>query len=290
MLSDIEIEQLLRDGLPSNQNYGPRAVVGYCPGYEGTLPTLLLREGSSTKPTQELVVLGELEYKVETLVVGSFRVLQPAPFGLVAPNMVYVRDPTKGTAGAIVRDPQFGDFLLSCDHVLLPDGLSGYPLLDGSNSRVGRVDGKYPLREKGPNRIDMGLAVYEKEQLTLAPYSDTIQIPSIGDIVSKFGASTGCTSGTTRCNCATVKVEYLNAKTFTFSNQLIIEDYNSKKFCDKGDSGSLVVRADRCPLTDSPAPSAVALLFARSDSNGFSVASPLGVALAEHSLELVPQP
>jgi hypothetical protein len=125
------------------------------------------------------------------------------------------------------------------------------------------------------NRVDAAIASVTSGNLRRNTPSDGYGTPtakivtaSLKQKVQKYGRTTGLTSGTVVGINATVDVEYSNGKVARFVGQVVIQK-PSGKFSRAGDSGSLIVDANRHP---------VGLLFAGAD-DGTTFANPIGAVL-----------
>ena len=119
------------------------------------------------------------------------------------------------------------------------------------------------------NFVDAALAAVEPGQVSpsilfIGPIATLTVTRAIGMPVQKMGRTTCLTTGMIAVLDANLKVNYSDTKkphVATFVNQIAVTgSLKTPTFGGPGDSGSLIVTADDCPL-------AVALLFAGS-SNG----------------------
>jgi hypothetical protein len=185
---------------------------------------------------------------------------------------------TAGTLGAFVRSRDDGSVLiLSNNHVLANEGKAkkGDHILqpgdfDGGDDpaqKVGELLRFARLRRAEANLVDGAVATidggieFDHRTLTglgkLAGPGDPVLADD--DQVGKVGRTTGTTSGRVSAfEMDNVVVEY-DLGVLRFDSQVEIESVDSGPFSQGGDSGSLIVDADR---------RAVALLFAGSDQGG----------------------
>ena len=185
---------------------------------------------------------------------------------------------TAGTLGCFVKTRN-GDAvrILSNNHVLADEngGRKGDAILQpgafdgGKKPRdvVGTLDRFVRLKKTGSNFVDCALATvstgiqYNAKDLrgfgTLTGIAATPL--DIGDNVSKVGRTTGLTHGRVKAiELDNVIVGY-DIGNLRFDGQIEIEGTDDRAFSQGGDSGSLIVNADR---------KAVALLFAGGDQGG----------------------
>jgi len=208
---------------------------------------------------------------------------------------------TAGTLGAIVRPRGGGSLaILSNNHVLANEngGKRGDEVLqpgryDGGaqpDDLVAHLSDFVKMKRTGVNSVDAAIA-------TLAPETeaDSTKLTGLGKLrgvggvfldegtqVAKLGRTTGRTRGrVTAFELDNVTVEF-DIGALRFDNQIEIEGDGDGPFSDGGDSGSLIVGADR---------RAVALLFAGSDQGGASgqgltYANPIHAVLDQLKIEL----
>ena len=208
---------------------------------------------------------------------------------------------TAGTLGGFVRSRDDGSVLiLSNNHVLANEnkGMAGDPVLqpgadDGGRNpedKVGELLRFVSLKREGTNLVDCALATidssveYDTRTLTgmgeLAGLGDAILAED--DAVRKVGRTTGKTEGrVTAFELDDVVVQF-DTGLLRFDNQVEIEGAGDTPFSLGGDSGSLIVDADR---------RAVGLLFAGGDhggtnGKGLTYANPLRTVLDALEVDL----
>ena len=185
---------------------------------------------------------------------------------------------TAGTLGCFVKTRK-GDQvrILSNNHVLADEnaGRKGDAILqpgafDGGkkpSDLVGTLDRFVRLKKAGSNFVDCALATVEagighnaKDLRGLGHLAGLAGTPlDIGDNVSKVGRTTGLTHGrVTAIELDNVIIGY-DIGNLRFDGQIEIEGTGETAFSQGGDSGSLIVNAER---------KAVALLFAGGDQGG----------------------
>jgi hypothetical protein len=185
---------------------------------------------------------------------------------------------TAGTLGAFVRSRDDGSVLIVSnnhvlanenkakkgDHIIQPGEFDG-----GQNpaAKVGELFRFVRLKKAGANLVDGAVASidgaipFDHRTLTglgkLAGLGDPVLAED--DAVGKVGRTTGTTKGRVSAfELDNVVVDY-GLGVLKFDNQVEIESTGSDPFSQGGDSGSLIVDADR---------RAVAILFAGSDQGG----------------------
>lgn len=192
-----------------------------------------------------------------------------------------------GTLGALIRDENNTQYILSNNHVL---GRSGAAVAGEDVSQPGLIDsncntatvvadftGAAPL---GPSNVDAAVAQLRSGQMDSAGNIEDIGVPSstianatVGLSVAKSGRTTGFTTGSISSINTSVSVQYQQGCgkgkkfTVTFTGQIVITPGN---FSAGGDSGSLIV-------TNNAAHNPVGLLFAGSSSA--TIANPIGLVL-----------
>jgi hypothetical protein len=198
-----------------------------------------------------------------------------------------------GTLGALVRDTQNVQYILSNNHVL---GLAGrasvgddvsQPGLIDNNCQVSTVVADFTLAPALSSNVDAAIAQLRPGLMDgtgfiedIGAISSVVRTPSVGLAVSKSGRTTGFTTGTISSINTTVSVRYPkscgsnNGPVFTFTNQVVI---NSNTFSAGGDSGSLIVTNNSCHQP-------VALLFAGSSTS--TIGNPISLVLSRLSASL----
>ena len=141
---------------------------------------------------------------------------------------------------------------------------------------IGRLSAYVPIvfSRKANNTVDAAIALVTTEQVgTATPTggygtpSSTIASAALGQLVQKYGRTTGLTKGTVTGTNATVMIRYDKGQT-RFVKQVIIQGSNGS-FSAGGDSGSLIVTQSG----NKP----VALLFAGSSST--TIGNPINLVL-----------
>src|ERR1044071_2288252 len=175
-------------------------------------------------------------------------------FGVSGGN---VRDITtrfccSGTLGALVRDTQSVNYILSNNHVLglagsatVGDDLSQPGLID-NGCRVATVVADFTVAPALSSNVDCAIAQLRTGQMDatgsiedIGVPSSTVRTPAVGLSVAKSGRTTGFTTGTISSISTTVTVRYPNSfgsnggTNHTFTNQVVI---NSTTFSAGGDS------------------------------------------------------
>ena len=208
---------------------------------------------------------------------------------------------TAGTLGAVVRPRGGGPLgILSNNHVLANEnrGKRGQAIL-----QPGRYDGGVDaedvvaaladfvkLKRTGANAVDAAVATLVPEiEADPTKLTGLGRLKGVGDVfldegtlVAKLGRTTGRTRGhVTAFELDNVTVEF-EIGVLRFDNQIEIEGDGAGPFSAGGDSGSLIVGADR---------RAVALLFAGSDQGGadgqgLTYANPIHTVLDQLKIEL----
>lgn len=210
---------------------------------------------------------------------------------------------TAGTLGCFVRSQGGGDssvLILSNNHVLANENRAkrGDDILqpgasDGGTAPDDVVAGLYRLvrvKKTAVNQVDCAVALLANGvDYVAARLSGLGRLAGVGELitgeekVAKVGRSTGATRGrVTAFEVDNVVVEYDKGEA-VFENQVEIEGVGPGAFSQGGDSGAVIVNAERA---------AVALLFAGSDqggSNGRGVtfANPMPAVLSALKVELL---
>ncbi|NLF68856.1 MAG: hypothetical protein GX575_07355, partial [Candidatus Anammoximicrobium sp.] len=185
---------------------------------------------------------------------------------------------TAGTLGAVVRPCGGGPLaILSNNHVLACEnrGQRGDAILqpgtyDGGaapDDTVATLADFVKVKRSGVNTVDAAVATLVKEiEADPAKLTGMGRLKGLGEefldegaAVAKLGRTTGRTRGrVTAFELDNVQAEF-GIGVLRFDDQIEIEGDGDGPFSDGGDSGSLIVNADR---------RAVALLFAGSDQGG----------------------
>jgi hypothetical protein len=103
----------------------------------------------------------------------------------------------------------------------------------------------------------------------------------LGQIVQKYGRTTGLTKGRVTGINVTVMVSYGTGMVATFVDQIIIEKIKGRAIIQAGDSGSLAVILggddDRKP---------VGLMFAGNSNGSLAVANPIDAVLSQFGVTI----
>jgi hypothetical protein len=198
-------------------------------------------------------------------------------------------DTTAGTIGLIARHRKTGrTVLLSNSHVLAQAGLAK---LGDAVTQPGRLDGGsaadhvaalldfVPMKAEGANFVDAAIAVVDS-----SIQFDIGMVPGIGAVtvadgepilpgqkVMKVGRTSALTEGEIMVTeLDDIAVDYADIGTVVFDDQIEIKGLPGKPFSRDGDSGSLIINAQK---------RAIGLLFAgnpfEQDGAGLSFANPL---------------
>lgn len=198
-----------------------------------------------------------------------------------------------GTLGALVKDTQNIQYILSNNHVL---GLAGaasagddisQPGLIDNGCQVSTVVANFTVAPALNTNVDAAIAQLRPGLMDgtgfiedIGTISSVVKAPTVGLSVAKSGRTTGFTTGSISSINTTVSVRYSkscgsnNGPVFTFTNQVVI---NSSTFSAGGDSGSLIVTNNSCHQP-------VALLFA--GSNTSTIGNPISLVLTRLSASL----
>jgi hypothetical protein len=198
-----------------------------------------------------------------------------------------------GTLGALVRDTNGTQYILSNNHVL---GLAGaatagddvsQPGLIDNGCQVAAVVADFTVAPALSSNVDAAIAQLRPGQMDgtgaiedIGTISSVVKAPAVGLSVAKSGRTTGFTTGTVSSINSTVSIRYPTScggnsgPVFTFTNQVVI---NSSTFSAGGDSGSLIVTNNSCHQP-------VALLFAGSSTS--TIGNPIGQVLTQVSNSL----
>lgn len=180
---------------------------------------------------------------------------RPVPIGISTGN---VGECSAGTIGARVRDNSGNVYALSNNHVyaLENDASIGSSVLQpgrydtgcavNSANILGQLSDYTPIRFGGAvNYVDAAIARTSTGNLGAStppggygsPSSQTLA-PSLGQSVTKYGRTTGQTTGTVVGVDVTLQVGYYSG-TALFENQIAVQ--GKGQFSRSGDSGSLIV-------------------------------------------------
>jgi hypothetical protein len=210
---------------------------------------------------------------------------------------------TAGTLGAVVRRRKDGALLLlSNNHVFAKEnkGRTGDPILqpgawdNGTHpaDTVATLAGMVKLKKTGANAVDAAVAAsvdgVEVGARSLKGLGKLAGIGpdflDVGAAVAKLGRSTGLTRGRVIAfELDNLIVDFPLLGSLRFDGQISIEGAGADAFSNGGDSGSLIVGADR---------RAVALLFAGTDTGGtngkgLTYANPIRAVLDALGVDLV---
>ena len=221
------------------------------------------------------------------------RFARPVPIGVSTGHP----DITAGTIGCRVKDSQGNIYALSNNHVYansnkasIGDNVLQPGSYDGGQDPVDKIGTLYdfePIQFNGPNNtMDAAIAQTTTGEVGYStPSGDGYGIPNaspvdahLGQVVQKYGRTTGWTTGQVSELNVTVDVCYKTAGPFRckewarFIDQIGI---TPGTFSDGGDSGSLIVDANKNP---------VGLLFAGSDER--TIANPIGPVLQRFNVTI----
>jgi len=208
-----------------------------------------------------------------------------------------------GTLGSMVEDSTGNQYILSNNHVLadqnmakpgqliVQPGLVDVECVRSQSNAVATFSNAIKLRFGGhKNFVDAALAAVEPGQVSPSIMfvgsisSDVISAPTIGMPVQKMGRTTCLTTGVIAVLDANVKIDYSDTKKphlASFVNQVAVTgSVKTPIFGGPGDSGSLIVTRDDCPL-------AVALLFAGTSNGALTFANPITEVLSRLDVSMV---
>jgi len=206
-----------------------------------------------------------------------------------------------GTLGSMVEDAESNQYILSNNHVLadqnqakpgqliLQPGLADLGCFQSPNDAVATFSHAVKLKfGGGKNTVDAAIAQVEPGQVDpeimfIGPISSTVATPVPGLPVQKMGRTTCLTTGVIQGFFGHLKVNYSDTrkpKLASFENQIVIVGIGGKQFGGPGDSGSLIVTRDPCPLP-------VALLFAGSADGSLTFANPISEVLDKLGVSMV---
>lgn len=194
-----------------------------------------------------------------------------------------------GTLGSMVQDSGGTKFILSNNHVLddsnkakhgdpiVQPGLADVACVQTPSDAVANLSRAVKINfGGGTNAVDAAIAEVipgdvSSDILNIGPISSTTVAPSPGLPVQKQGTTTCLTTGSISGVGMHGKIRYGGGKVATFVNQIVI---NVQGFGGPGDSGSLIVTQDACPI-------AVGLLFAGSADQSQTIANPISSVLSK---------
>ena len=210
---------------------------------------------------------------------------RPVPIGISTGNQ---GECSAGTIAARVK-ASGKTYALSNNHVyalennaaigsnVLQPGRVDINCASGSGDVIGKLSKfiKITFSTTASNRVDAAIAAVPATNLRRSTPSDGYGTPttqtvaaSLNQKVEKYGRTTGLTIGKVIGLNATVNVDYGNNRVARFVGQIVIQG-SAGKFSGPGDSGSLIVNANRHP---------VGLLFAGA-RDGTTFANPIGAVL-----------
>ncbi len=232
----------------------------------------------------DVVAIGELHAQPYR---GRYR---PAPGGVSVGHFKI----TAGTLGCLVRSGRT-QFMLSNNHVLADSnaGSTGDPILQpgsydgGQNPRdaIARLSKFVPIQFGGTlNYVDCAIAELDAgagapRNIAYGKLGATPVAPKVNLLVKKAGRTTQATRGRITDVNFTGRVGYGTAGTATFAQQFIVRAQGKVPFSAGGDSGSLIMtQAGNKP---------VGLLFAGSETSGYTIANPIARVLADLGVTIV---
>jgi hypothetical protein len=216
-----------------------------------------------------------------------------------------------GTLGALVQDGNGTQYILSNNHVLARSSRAGLGeevnqpgMIDQNCSQNGIVAHLSNFvniqynKGKNPKTNDVDAAIAQVVPGEVSPDGAILDIGTLsantraavpGMGVQKSGRTTGHTTGTVDIVNATVNVAYSKncggggGDIATFIDQIIV---TSGPFSAGGDSGSVIVENGSVDPANGR-PRAVGLLFAGSESGGYTIANPIDAVLTSFGVSMV---
>lgn len=208
-----------------------------------------------------------------------------------------------GTLGSMVQDSSDNEFILSNNHVLadqnkakpgqsiVQPGLVDVQCARAQSNTVATFSRAIKLRFGGhKNFVDAAIAAVEPgevspEILVIGNIAGSaMDAPTIGMPVQKMGRTSCFTTGIIAALDANIQVNYsdtMKPHLANFVNQIEVTGTGkTPMFSAPGDSGSLIVTQDDCPL-------AVALLFAGTSDGSITFANPITEVLSRLSVSMV---
>jgi hypothetical protein len=190
---------------------------------------------------------------------------------------------TTGTFGCVIKR---GDryFILSNNHVLadVNAGAPGDPVVwldpaTGARAQIAVLDTAIPLVFSVGSKIAMDAAIarilnpgqVSPQIQGIGRIAPGISVPFAGQVVTKYGGSTGLTTGVMEGYHEDISLDYAG-RTAVFEGQLAVKSLGLV-FTDEGDSGSLVL--------DDTSHAPVGLHFATDLLAGLSFCTPIGPIL-----------
>ncbi len=151
-----------------------------------------------------------------------------------------------GTLGGYLYPKYEGDSfrIFSNNHVLADSngGLRGDTVYSMENAkyRIGQLENFQPLYSDIPNYLDLAVAKLEGYYPTKHPVPCQTRAIQKQEVVMKFGATSGVTTGKVVSNSYRITIEY-NGTPVLFKDQLVIVSTTpGQSFSQGGDSGSMI--------------------------------------------------
>ena len=236
---------------------------------------------------------------------------RPIPLGISGGNIQSLIKDKKGrmkgcfsgTLGSMVEDATSNEYILSNNHVLadqnkakpgqliVQPGLADVQCVRSQSNAVANFTRAIKLKfGSAKNLVDAAIASVEPGQvnpeiLFIGDIASMVNdAPVLGMGVQKMGRTTCLTTGVISALDANLKINYSDtAKPHlaNFVNQIqVTGSVHTPTFGAPGDSGSLIVTQDTCPL-------AVALLFAGSANGALTFANPISEVLSQLNVSMV---
>lgn len=203
---------------------------------------------------------------------------------------------TAGTLGCFVQDEKGTPYILSNNHVLANSNKGFYAdailqpgPLDGGRKKsheIARLSHLVPLDFDKPNAMDAAIARVNTDVLFTHAVGGAKKVTGIATPVNKmkvekYGRTTGYTTGSISTRNLDLEVDF-DGQLVDFEDQFEVKGSlkNGKrtKFCDGGDSGSLILERGTH--------NAVGLLFAGSE-DGTTFATPIAEVLDAFSVKML---
>jgi hypothetical protein len=191
-----------------------------------------------------------------------------------------------GTIACLVQDANMKKYMLTCDHIVgqLAGKVVGDPVFSPHGSQIGTFakGGTVSFLSGSRNRVDAALIELTNPNTHNAGLQSIGQVagvnnaPSLGDRTQKYGNITLLTSGD-YVYLVSHLVPY-QAGSALFVDQLGIDSIHNSPFATGGDSGSLVVDANK---------NAVGLLFASAVNSNLGFANPIHDVLQAFGVSIV---
>lgn len=237
--------------------------------------------------------------------------IRPIPLGISGGNNRSIIKDKKGrlkgcfsgTLGSMVQDSSSNEYILSNNHVLadqntakpgdpiVQPGLIDVQCVRSQSNTVATFSSAIKLRFGGhKNFVDAAIAAVQPgdvspQILFIGDISSTVvSSPAIGMSVQKMGRTSCLTTGVIAALDANVTINYsdtMKPHLASFVNQILVTGNGMTPiFSAAGDSGSLIVTQDDCPLP-------VALLFAGSTNGAITIANPISAVLSRLNVSMV---